>query len=146
MIIKTAEQMETLGQKIGQNIRGGEIIELIGDLGAGKTTFTRGLAKGLGITDPITSPSFTINCNYSGRDGLTLHHYDFYRLNDAGVIAMELAESINNPKGATVIEWGDVIRDILPAKQHATITIAYLPSEGREVDIDLPSDMSYLLN
>ena len=77
MIIKTAEQMEALGQKIGQNIRGGEIIELIGDLGAGKTTFTRGLAKGLGITDPIVSPSFTINCNYPGREGLTLHHYDF---------------------------------------------------------------------
>lgn len=146
MIIKTAEQMEALGQKIGQNIRGGEIIELIGDLGAGKTTFTRGLAKGLGITDPIVSPSFTINCNYSGRDGLTLHHYDFYRLNDAGVIAMELAESISNPKGVTVIEWGDVIRDILPAKQHATITITYLPSEGREANIDLPTNMSYLLD
>ena len=146
MIIKTAEQMEALGQKIGQNIRSGEIIELIGDLGAGKTTFTRGLAKGLDITDPIVSPSFTINCNYSGRDGLTLHHYDFYRLSDAGVIAMELAESINNPKGVTVIEWGDVIRDILPAKQHITITITYLPSEGREVDIDLPTNMSYLLD
>ena len=59
---------------------------------------------------------------------------------------MELAESINNPKGATVIEWGDVIRDILPAKQHITITITYLPSEGREANIDLPTNLSYLLD
>lgn len=144
MIIQTADEMEQLGQRIGQHLRGGEAIELIGDVGAGKTTFTRGLARGLGITDNITSPSFTISCNYNGRDGLTLRHYDFYRLTDAGIMSMELAEATTDPHGVTIVEWGDSIRGILPT-DHITIRINYLPNQGRQVDIACPETRRYLL-
>ena len=134
MIIQSAEQMEQLGEQIGRRLHGGEVIELIGDVGAGKTTLTRGIARGLGVTDNITSPSFTISCNYPGRDQLTLRHYDFYRLSDSGIMAMELAEVIADPHSVTIVEWGDSIRDVLPAN-HITITIDYLPETGRQVTI-----------
>ena len=135
MIIQSAEQMEQLGEQIGRRLHGGEVIELIGDVGAGKTTLTRGIARGLDVKDNITSPSFTISCNYPGRDQLTLRHYDFYRLSDSGIMAMELAEAITDPHSVTIIEWGDSIRDVLPAN-HTTITIDYLPETGRQVTID----------
>lgn len=134
MLVKTAEEMETLGREIGATLRGGEVIELIGDVGAGKTTFTRGLALGLGITSPITSPSFTISCCYPARDELSLNHYDFYRLSNPGVVAMELAESISDPRAITVIEWGESIQDVLP-KNHIIIRINYMPDVGRTVEI-----------
>ncbi|MDO4271705.1 MAG: tRNA (adenosine(37)-N6)-threonylcarbamoyltransferase complex ATPase subunit type 1 TsaE [Candidatus Saccharibacteria bacterium] len=143
MIIQTSEQMEQLGETIGAKLRGGEVIELVGDVGVGKTTFTRGLARGLGITDNITSPSFTISCNYTGRDNLTLRHYDFYRLNDAGIIAMEIAEGINTPNSITIVEWADNIRDILPTERVA-INISYLPTSGRNVQISTTENLSYL--
>ena len=134
MLVKTAEEMETLGREIGATLKGGEVIELIGDVGTGKTTFTRGLALGLGITSPITSPSFTISCRYPARDELSLNHYDFYRLSNPGVVAMELAESISDPRAITVIEWGESIQDVLP-KNHIIIRINYMPDVGRTVEI-----------
>lgn len=134
MLVKTTEEMETLGREIGATLKGGEVIELIGDVGAGKTTFTRGLALGLGITSPITSPSFTISCRYPARDELSLNHYDFYRLSNPGVVAMELAESISDPRAITVIEWGESIQDVLP-KNHIIIRINYMPDVGRTVEI-----------
>lgn len=134
MLVKTTEEMETLGREIGATLKGGEVIELIGDVGAGKTTFTRGLALGLGITSPITSPSFTISCRYPARGGLSLNHYDFYRLSNPGVVAMELAESISDPRAITVIEWGESIQDVLP-KNHIIIHINYTPDVGRTVEI-----------
>lgn len=134
MIITSPAKMEQLGRQLGAELKGGEIIELVGDIGAGKTTLTRGLAQGLGIKDNITSPSFTINCNYHGRNGLTLHHYDFYRLSDAGIIADELAETIHDHHAITVIEWGDSIKSVLPI-EHITIKINHRADQGREVEI-----------
>lgn len=134
MIAKTPEELELIGEKIGLRLRGGEVIELIGDVGAGKTTFTRGLARGLNINDPIVSPSFTINCNYTGRDDLTLHHYDFYRLDDAGIINMELAESTSDDHAVTVVEWAETVRNTLPSNR-VVININYLPDQGREIVI-----------
>lgn len=143
MIIQTSSDMEDLGQKMGALLKGGEVIELIGDIGAGKTTFVHGLAKGLGVTDNVTSPSFTINCNYPGRDNLMLRHYDFYRLNDPGIMSMEIAEAVNDQQAIIVIEWGDSIRNVLP-DQHITINIAYLAESGRQVTINLPENSSHL--
>ena len=134
MIITSPAKMEQLGRQLGAELKGGEVIELVGDIGAGKTTLTRGLAQGLGIKDNITSPSFTINCNYQSRNGLTLHHYDFYRLSDAGIIADELAETIHDHHAITVIEWGDSIKSVLPA-EHITIKINHRADRGREVEV-----------
>ncbi len=89
------------------------IVELIGDVGAGKTTLTRGIAEGLGVNEPVTSPSFTISKRYSFPGG-ELAHYDFYRLSDPGLMADDLADVIKSKNTVAVIEWGDSVNDILP--------------------------------
>ncbi len=89
------------------------VVELVGDVGTGKTTFTRGLARGLGILDPVTSPSFTISKTYAIPHGGVFSHYDFYRLSDPGLMQEDLEESFLTSK-ITVIEWADSVEDILP--------------------------------
>ena len=100
------------------------MIVLTGDVGAGKTTFTRALATALGVTEPVTSPSFTISKRYALPAGGELIHYDFYRLDDPGLMAEDLAEAIRTPGSLTVIEWGQNILDLIPADAHfLTFTI-----------------------
>ena len=106
--------MKKLGSRIGQFLHGGEVIELVGDVGSGKTTFAKGLGLGLAIDEDIQSPSFTINRLYDARDGLQLAHYDFYRLSDAGIMNHELSETITDPRIVTVIEWADAVLQVLP--------------------------------
>jgi len=118
MIIEVEGEHATkqLGERIGATLKGGEVFQLIGDVGAGKTTFVKGLAKGLGIDDDIQSPSFTISRTYAARDDIQLVHYDFYRLSDAGIMANELEENIHDPTTVTVIEWADIVEGVLPAR------------------------------
>lgn len=110
------------------------VIELIGDVGAGKTTFVRGLAKELGIEESVTSPSFTISKSYACPDGRTLVHYDFYRLNDPGLMVEDLEENLKNPDNIVVIEWSDSIKDFLP-ENHTIINIKYNDDGSRELEI-----------
>jgi tRNA threonylcarbamoyladenosine biosynthesis protein TsaE len=135
--------MRDIGARIGRRLRGGEVIELIGDVGTGKTTFVKGLAAGLDVTDDVQSPSFTINRSYAARGGLTLSHYDFYRLADAGIMAMEIAESLAASHNVTVIEWGESVRDVLPAAR-VVAHLNYLPDAGREVKFTVPAQLVYL--
>ena len=114
MIIRSEEELINFGRDLGQKISVPCVIELIGDVGAGKTTFTRGLAKGLGATEPVTSPSFTISKRYAIKDGI-LAHYDFYRLPDPGIMSEDLAESIADSHTITVVEWANTTQDILPS-------------------------------
>ena len=90
-------------------------IELVGDVGAGKTTFTKGLARGLEITEEITSPTFTISKVYENSRGQKLVHYDFYRLENPGIMVEDLFENLHDPRTVTVIEWADTVSEILPA-------------------------------
>lgn len=113
--INSTEEMIEFGKEIGSNLEGGSVLELIGDVGAGKTTFTKGLALGLGVLETVQSPTFTISRVYEG-DNLTLSHYDFYRLNDYGIMKMELAENLSDPQNITVVEWAGDLADILPEK------------------------------
>ena len=113
--INSTEEMIEFGKEIGSNLEGGSVLELIGDVGAGKTTFTKGLALGLGVLETVQSPTFTISRVYKG-DNLTLSHYDFYRLNDYGIMKMELAENLSDPQNITVVEWAGELADILPEK------------------------------
>lgn len=110
-------ELIAFGQRLGSKLHGGEIIELIGDIGAGKTTLVKGIAKGLGITEDIQSPSFTINRVYEARDNLHLYHYDFYRLSDPGIMKDELAESVSSDDIVTIIEWSGIVSDVLPEKR-----------------------------
>ena len=142
--VKNENDMQALGQRLGGLLRGGEIIELIGDVGAGKTTFTKGVGRGLRIEDDVQSPSFTISRVYAASDDLELHHYDFYRLEDAGVLRFELAESINDPHAMTIIEWAGTVQDVLP-DERCIITINYTPDgEGREVSVMIPDSYKHL--
>lgn len=106
--------MKELGARIGRALSGGEILELIGDVGAGKTTLTKGIAAGLGITEPVQSPTFTISRVYAARDGLTLHHYDFYRLGEAGIMSEDISEVMQQSGAVTVVEWAGAVDDVLP--------------------------------
>lgn len=137
-------EMMMIGRRLGERFRGGEVIELVGDVGAGKTTLVKGIGLGLGIEDDVQSPSFTISRVYVARDGLELHHYDFYRLHDAGVMQYELAESIGESKVITVVEWADTVQEVLPSER-CQVYIRYTPDgNGRELELKLPESLKYL--
>ena len=102
-----------LGKKIGQQLVAGDVLVLDGDLGAGKTTFTKGLAAGLEIPDIIKSPTFTIIHEY--QDGrLPLYHMDAYRLENVGAEDLGLEEYFDGD-GVSVVEWAEFVEDELPA-------------------------------
>ncbi len=132
--VKNEKEMQQFGAKIGASFLGGEIVELIGDVGSGKTTLTKGIAVGLGVTENVQSPSFTINRVYSGHDGMTLSHYDFYRLNDAGIMADELQEVTSDKKTVTVIEWAGVVEGVLPIDR-LTIKITSPTESMRQLEL-----------
>lgn len=118
MIIETHDPEETfeVGRKIGMNAKPGQIYTLTGDLGVGKTVFTQGVAAGLGITEPVNSPTFTIIQEYE--DGrLPFYHFDVYRIGD-----LEEMEEIGYDdyffgQGICLIEWAELIEEILPEKR-----------------------------
>ncbi len=131
--INSTEEMIEFGKEIGSNLEGGSVLELIGDVGAGKTTFTKGLALGLGVLETVQSPTFTISRIYEG-DNLTLSHYDFYRLNDYGIMKMELAENLSDPQNITVVEWAGELADILPEK-HLKLIFESISEDKRLVKV-----------
>ena len=118
MIIETYDPEETfeVGRTIGMNAKPGQIYTLTGDLGVGKTVFTQGVAAGLGITEPVNSPTFTIIQEYE--DGrLPFYHFDVYRIGD-----LEEMEEIGYDdyffgQGICLIEWAELIEEILPEKR-----------------------------
>ena len=131
MKIKSEQEMLEFGAKFVPRTN---VIELIGDVGAGKTTFVRGFAKGLGIKEPITSPSFTISKVYACRDGKNLVHYDFYRLPEPELMSDDLIESISDPNSIVVVEWADSVKNVLP-DDHEIIRIEYVDENTREVKV-----------
>lgn len=126
--------MRDYGARLGRALRGGEVLELIGDVGAGKTTLTKGIATALGITEPVQSPTFTILRAYTTPGGLGLHHYDFYRLNEAGIMSDDIQEVMARPENITVIEWAGAVNQVLPADR-LVVTIAATSENERQLDI-----------
>ena len=119
MVTETRSPEETyeLGRKIGLQAKPGQIYTLTGDLGVGKTVFTQGVAAGLGITEPICSPTFTIIQEYeSGR--LPLYHFDVYRIGDIEEMDEIGYEDYFYGNGLCMIEWANLIEEILPEKRH----------------------------
>lgn len=118
MVIETNSAKETyeLGVQIGQKCVPGEVYTLIGDLGVGKTVFTQGLAKGLEIDEPISSPTFTIVQVYEeGR--LPFYHFDVYRIGDVEEMDEIGYEDYVYGQGVCLIEWANLIEEILPKKR-----------------------------
>lgn len=119
---------------------------LASDLGGGKTTFTKGLVRGLGSSDIVSSPTFTVSKVYNARDGINIYHFDFYRLTEGGMVAHELAEYLDDPQAVIVVEWGDVVSDDLP-DDRVTVLIERTKEgeDNRNLNITVPSSYDYLL-
>ena len=111
----SVEETEMVGQKLGELARPGMLVLLTGDLGAGKTAFARGVARGLGVEGPVTSPTFTLVEEYAGR--IPLYHLDVYRLNDPEELVNIGYEEYVDGDGLCLIEWGDLVREWLAAEQ-----------------------------
>lgn len=127
--------MKAFGAKLGRSLQGGEVFELVGDIGAGKTTFTKGLAQGLGVSDTVQSPTFTISRVYEARDGMELRHYDFYRLNEAGIMADELADAAASDHAVTVVEWAQIVDSVLPSDR-LRLRFSPVGENSRQVTIE----------
>lgn len=132
-----------LGRLIGRRFKGGEVVELVSDLGGGKTMFVKGLAEGIGSRDAVRSPSFTLHNQYHG-DSLTLHHFDFYRLFEPGEMRDELAEILQDDQAIVVVEWGHIIQDVLP-EDHLRIRIYPDSETTRRFEFSYPPRLKYLL-
>lgn len=130
MIIETNSWEETfeLGKKLGQGARPGDVYTLLGDLGVGKTVLTQGIGSGLGITEPINSPTFTIVQEYEeGR--IPFYHFDVYRIGDVEEMDEIGYEDYVYGNGLTMIEWANLIEEILPERRKE-ITIEKDLSKG----------------
>lgn len=116
--METNSPEETLefGKQLGEQARPGQVYTLVGDLGVGKTLFTQGFAKGLGITEPISSPTFTIVQEYEeGR--LPFYHFDVYRIGDIEEMDEIGYEDYISGEGVSLIEWSNLIEEILPEER-----------------------------
>ena len=142
--VQNESEMKAFGARLGALLTGGEILELVGDVGAGKTTLTKGIGEGLGIDEDIQSPSFTISRIYDTTHGTRLAHYDFYRLQDAGIMASELHDTLQDPHAITIIEWADIVSGILP-DDRLTIRIMPLSEAGRRLDLRASGKMASAL-
>src|SRR6266480_51664 len=112
LIVPGAEDMRALGEALAGVLVPGDVIALTGDLGAGKTTLVQGAAQGLGITDDVTSPTFTLVREYRGR--FPVYHVDVYRLDRIQEVIDLGFEELLDPDGVTFVEWGDLIEGLLP--------------------------------
>lgn len=135
------------------------MVELVSDLGGGKTTFVRGLARGAGSNDHVASPTFTISRVYEAprrahvgmvdpsrpQPPLEIHHFDFYRLHEPGIIADELAEVVHDPAMVVVVEWADVVQHVLPPKR-LTVVIEQLSTGSRRLTFRCPESLHYLID
>lgn len=135
---------ERFGNTVGALLRGGEVIELVGDVGAGKTTLTKALAVGMGIVEDVQSPTFTLSRTYGTPSGLTLVHYDFYRLQEPGILTAELEESLSRQDCVVVIEWADIVQGVLP-EDRLTITITATDEQARRLSVHAGGEKSIAL-
>lgn len=133
-VSKGVNETIQFASELAQSFKGGEVLTLSGDLGAGKTVFSKGIAKGLGITQTVTSPTFTIMCEYT-KGRLKLNHFDMYRLS-SGVEAEEFgfSEYILDPNSVSLIEWSENVRSILP-KNLIEVTIEKIDDNTRLIKV-----------
>jgi len=134
LISNSAEDTQIIGKIIGEYLRGGDVVALIGELGSGKTCITRGIARGVGVPEKyrITSPTFTLINEYPGRK--TLYHLDIYRLSGQQDLEDMGYEEYFYSDGIIVIEWAEKIEEILP-EGCFTIHLTYLDENRRELNI-----------
>lgn len=129
----SAERTEEIAADLAGTFRGGEVVTLTGELGAGKTVFAKGIAKGLGIADTVVSPTFTIMQAYEGR--LKLYHCDMYRIEGEGELSETgFFDALSDPRGVMVIEWPSKIEGALP-KDAVNVEIERVSESGRRITV-----------
>lgn len=143
--INSLEDTLALAKKIGAKLKGGEIIELVGDLGSGKTTFVRGIASGAKSDDIVSSPSFVISKKYK-TPTLDIYHFDFYRLDRSDLIGHELRDIVDQDNAVALIEWPGMI-DSFINKNKMIVEFSYLEDiNKRKLAIKYDKALSYLIN
>jgi len=126
-------ETQALGEQLGASLGPGDVVACIGELGAGKTCFVQGLARGLGVTAAVTSPTFVLVNQYRGR--LAVNHVDAYRTGSLTELADVGVEEMLHGDGVTVVEWADKLLPLLPP-QTIVVSITGLGDEPREIAID----------
>ena len=132
-ITNSPQETEALGQKLGQILPAGTVIAYRGDLGAGKTAFTRGLARGLGIQDPVTSPTYTIVNEYLG-GRIPLFHFDMYRLHSADDLFDIGWDDYLERQGICAVEWSENVAEAL--EDPLVVTICKTGEESRKITLE----------
>ena len=129
--IKGEEETYAFGAKLAESLKPGTVIAMVGDLGTGKTTLTKAIAKGLGVEDTITSPTFTIVKEYE--DGkMPLYHFDVYRIGDIDEMYELGYEEYFYGQGVCIVEWADIIEELIP-EDAMRINIEYGANEGERI-------------
>lgn len=128
---RSESQTRALGERLGARLRGGEVVLLCGDLGAGKTQFAKGVAHALGVEAEVVSPTFTIAARYPGR--LPLVHYDLYRVTRVAELREIGWLETDDPLEVALVEWGDRVP---PPQGAVRVTFAFLPDGGRRIAVD----------
>jgi tRNA threonylcarbamoyladenosine biosynthesis protein TsaE len=138
-VTRSAGETLALAGAVGKLLRAGDVVSVVGDLGAGKTVFARGVARALGITEPVVSPSFTIVREYDGR--VPLVHVDVYRIDKLQELHDLGFEEVVRDDAITLVEWGDVVDALLPRER---LDVRLTPGAGDddrvvELDVNGPS-------
>ena len=140
VLCTSEDETRNLAVKLAHQLKGGEVIQLIGDLGAGKTAFVKGLAEGLDCTETPTSPTFTVCNRYEGR--LTIQHCDFYRLDNDSLIEHELVD-MSGEDTVIVLEWAEKLSAVRP-DDSVLITITPDAEDNRLFLITIPKQYNYI--
>jgi tRNA threonylcarbamoyladenosine biosynthesis protein TsaE len=136
LITHDETETEALGATLGRLMQPGDVLALVGDLGAGKTCLARGVARGLDIDEPVTSPTFILVAEYSAAAGFPLYHADCYRLEQAEAEAQAIGlDELLLDDGVAIVEWAERIEALLPA-DHLRITLTTLDDTQRQLTFE----------
>lgn len=137
-VSRSAEETQALGERLGCRLGRGDVVACVGALGAGKTCFLQGLARGLGVTADVTSPTFVLVNQYTGR--VPVFHVDAYRTGSLTELVDLGLEEMLHGEGVTIVEWADKLLPLLPPRT-VTVTITGLGDEAREIELAGPAEL-----
>jgi tRNA threonylcarbamoyladenosine biosynthesis protein TsaE len=139
LVSRSADETQALGERLGAKLGKGDVVACIGALGAGKTCFLQGLARGLGVATDVTSPTFVLINQYQG-GRLPVYHVDAYRTASLTELVDLGLEEMLHGEGVTIVEWADKLLPLLPSRS-VTVTIGGLGDEPREIELSGPAEI-----
>ena len=138
ILSRSEADTEAQGAALARELEPGSVVLLYGDLGAGKTVFSRGFARGLGVTEPVSSPTYTIVQEYALSTGGRLYHMDLYRIGDEhAALGFGVDEFLNEPGAISLVEWPERIRGLLPDTA-IRVELRHRTESEREIRITRP--------